>query len=234
MKALRSQELHRRGALAEHRIGQPPAAAQPQQHRRMAQPVQAAVRRQAQRLARQRVHGHRRGRRGVGRLVEEEIPHDAGAGRRRLGGLGRGVAEAAAAGLWRAGVVAGGGTGKGLRIETINSVYRAGRRAGGLGGRRIAPDCPELKGWMGNDPCFKVVISLLIVRNLSWILCQTCFLCSNRKASFTRVSTWRASGRSLFLRTTASSSPPPCADRAGAGWRGRTRRSVSTRATASW
>ena len=29
---------------------------------------------------------------------------------------------------------------------------------------------------MGNDPCFKVVISLLIVRNLSWILCQTCFL----------------------------------------------------------
>ena len=117
------------------------------------------------------MHGHRRGRRGVGGLVEEEIPHDAGAGCRRLGGLGR--AEAAAAGLWRA-VVAGGGTGKGIahRDHQLHTGRAAGRRP------RPAdrPDCPQLTGWIGNDPCFKVVISLLIVRNLSWILCQTCFL----------------------------------------------------------
>ena len=77
-------------------------------------------------------------------------------------------------------------------------------RGGGPAAAGGSPRLPRAYGLDGNDPCFKVVISLLIVRNLSWILCQTCFLCSNRKASFTRVSTWRASGRSLFLRTTAS------------------------------
>ena len=233
MKALRSQELHRRGALAEHRIGQPPAAAQPQQHRRW--PSRYRLRSGARRSA-SRVSGCTGT--GAGGVVLAGLLKRKSHMMRALdaGALvaWRGVAEAAAAGLWRAGVVAGGGTGKGIAHRDHQL-----RIQGGAAGRRPGrpadrPGLPELKGWMGNDPCFKVVISLLIVRNLSWILCQTCFLCSNRKASFTRVSTWRASGRSLFLRTTASSSPPPCADRAGAGWRGGTRRSVSTRATASW
>ena len=107
VKALRPGPLHGRGALGEHRVGQPEGALELHQHRRVAEAHQGPVGRGQQLLAREAGHRQRRGGRGLGRLVEQHAPDDAG----RLAPADRlrrhGIAEAAVAELRRIGMAGG-------------------------------------------------------------------------------------------------------------------------------
>ena len=77
MKAFGTEPPERRCTFGENRIGQPELTAQLEQHGRMPEAIQAAVRRRVELFARQRIDGQGACRRRAVRLVEQHIPHDA-------------------------------------------------------------------------------------------------------------------------------------------------------------
>ena len=76
-KRFGAEPPERRCAFGEHRVGQPELTAQLEQHGRMSEAIQAAVRRRVKLFARERIDGQGACRHGAVRLVEQHIPHDA-------------------------------------------------------------------------------------------------------------------------------------------------------------
>ena len=105
VEARRAHPLHRRGALGEHRIGQPVLAAQLQQDRGVPQPEQTAVRRSVEGSAVQRLHRNGVGRDGALGLVEQERPPDLRTVAQAHRRTGQGIAELAITVLRRIGEV---------------------------------------------------------------------------------------------------------------------------------